>query len=120
MGLAVWGGKDEVTVVPISAKTRGWVEFQLAAPVRLTAGEPGLWLVLRRTRGELFWLAAGAGDVRCSTDQGQTWTDKQTLRPAAAATNWPRPDIAAEWFSDAGVGAYPPLFIGKLAHTMRI
>ncbi|HYZ67483.1 MAG TPA: antibiotic biosynthesis monooxygenase [Mycobacterium sp.] len=31
-----------------------------------------------------------------------------------------RPDIAAEWFSDAGVGAYPPLFIGRLAHTMRI
>jgi hypothetical protein len=31
-----------------------------------------------------------------------------------------RPDIAAEWFSDAGVGAYPPLFIGRLAHMMRI
>jgi hypothetical protein len=31
-----------------------------------------------------------------------------------------RPDVAAEWFSDAGVGAYPPLFIGKFAHMMRI
>ena len=31
-----------------------------------------------------------------------------------------RPEIAAEWFSDAGVGAYPPLFIGRFAHTMRI
>jgi len=31
-----------------------------------------------------------------------------------------RPDIAAEWFSDAGVGAYPPLFIGKFAHMLRI
>ena len=31
-----------------------------------------------------------------------------------------RPDIAAEWFSDAGVGAYPPLFIGRFAHMMRI
>jgi hypothetical protein len=31
-----------------------------------------------------------------------------------------RPDIAAEWFSDAGVGAYPPLFVGRLAHMMRI
>jgi hypothetical protein len=31
-----------------------------------------------------------------------------------------RPDIAAEWFADAGVGAYPPLFIGKFAHMMRI
>jgi hypothetical protein len=31
-----------------------------------------------------------------------------------------RPDIAAEWFSDAGVGAYPPPFIGRFAHMMRI
>jgi hypothetical protein len=31
-----------------------------------------------------------------------------------------RPDIAAEWFSDAGVGAYPPLFIGRFAHRMYI
>jgi hypothetical protein len=38
-----------------------------------------------------------------------------------SAGNWlRRPDIAAEWFSDAGVGAYPPLFVGRLAHTMRI
>jgi hypothetical protein len=29
-------------------------------------------------------------------------------------------DIAAEWLSDAGVRAYPPLFIGKFAHVMRI
>jgi hypothetical protein len=31
-----------------------------------------------------------------------------------------RPDIAAEWFSDAGVGVCPPLFIGRFAHMMRI
>jgi hypothetical protein len=31
-----------------------------------------------------------------------------------------RPDIAAKWFCDAGVGAYPPLFVGKLAHMMSI
>ncbi len=43
------------------------------------------------------------------------------LSDEESAQRWlQRPDIAAEWFSDAGVGAYPPLFIGKLAHTMRI
>jgi hypothetical protein len=43
------------------------------------------------------------------------------LSDADSAKHWlSRPDIAAEWFSDAGVGAYPPLFIGRLAHTMRI
>lgn len=40
---------------------------------------------------------------------------------AESAERWlRRPDIAAEWFSDAGVGAYPPLFIGRLARMMRI
>jgi hypothetical protein len=43
------------------------------------------------------------------------------LADAESAERWlRRPDIAAEWFSDAGVGAYPPLFIGRLAHMMRI
>jgi hypothetical protein len=43
------------------------------------------------------------------------------LSDAESAERWlGRPDIAAEWFADAGVGAYPPLFIGKLAHMMRI
>jgi hypothetical protein len=38
-----------------------------------------------------------------------------------SASRWlNRPDIAAEWFSDAGVGAYPPLFIGRFAHSMHI
>jgi hypothetical protein len=43
------------------------------------------------------------------------------LSDEESARRWlRRPDIAAEWFSDAGVGAYPPLFIGRFAHMMRI
>ena len=43
------------------------------------------------------------------------------LSDAESAGRWlNRADIAAEWFSDAGVGAYPPLFIGRFAHMMRI
>jgi hypothetical protein len=43
------------------------------------------------------------------------------LSDAETAERWlRRPDIAAQWFSDAGVGAYPPLFVGRLAHMMRI
>jgi len=30
------------------------------------------------------------------------------------------PDAAAQWMSGAGVGAYPPLFVGQLFDTMRI
>jgi quinol monooxygenase YgiN len=43
------------------------------------------------------------------------------LSDEASVKRWlQRPDIAAKWFSDAGVGAYPPLFVGRIAHTMRI
>jgi len=43
------------------------------------------------------------------------------LTDEESASRWlGRPDIAAEWFSDAGVGAYPPLFIGRFAHRMHI
>jgi hypothetical protein len=43
------------------------------------------------------------------------------LPDEASAASWlQRPDIAAEWFPDAGVGAYPPLFIGRLANAMRV
>jgi hypothetical protein len=43
------------------------------------------------------------------------------LSDEESAQRWlRRPDIASEWFSDAGVGAYPPLFIGRFAHMMRI
>ena len=30
------------------------------------------------------------------------------------------PDSAAEWMENAGMGAYPPLFVGKFLHMMRI
>jgi hypothetical protein len=45
----------------------------------------------------------------------------QELADEESAARWlNRPETAAEWLSDAGVGAYPPVFVGKLAHTMRI
>ncbi len=30
------------------------------------------------------------------------------------------PDAAAEWIPNAGMGAYPPLFVGRLLHILRI
>ena len=38
-----------------------------------------------------------------------------------AARRWiDHPDAAAQWMSSAGVGAYPPLFVGRLFDVMRI
>ena len=45
----------------------------------------------------------------------------QELADADSAARWlNRPEVAAEWLADAGLGAYPAVFVGKLAHTMRI
>lgn len=39
----------------------------------------------------------------------------------AGAGRWiNQPEFAAEWITKAGVGAYPPVFVGRLQHLMRI
>ena len=37
------------------------------------------------------------------------------------ARHWiDHPDAAAQWMTRAGVGAYPPLFVGRMFDMMRI
>jgi hypothetical protein len=42
------------------------------------------------------------------------------LSDEESAQRWLRQPVAAEWFSEAGVGAYPEPFIGRFAHMMRM
>jgi heme-degrading monooxygenase HmoA len=45
----------------------------------------------------------------------------QEFRDEESARQWiDHPDAAALWMSGAGVGAYPPLFVGRFFDTMRI
>lgn len=45
----------------------------------------------------------------------------QQLANARTALRWvKRSDIASEWLSAAGVGAYPPVFVGRFVHAMRL
>jgi hypothetical protein len=45
----------------------------------------------------------------------------QELPDEEGAREWiEHPDAAAQWMSGAGVGAYPPLFVGRLFDIMRI
>jgi hypothetical protein len=38
-----------------------------------------------------------------------------------SAQRWiDHPDSAAEWMSGAGVGPYPPIFVGRFTNMMRI
>jgi len=75
-----------------------------------------------RETPDLF-LKAGVRRVRIfeAFDDSHEVMFQHELSDAESVERWlRRPDIAAKWFSDAGVGAYPPLFIGMLAHMMRI
>jgi hypothetical protein len=45
----------------------------------------------------------------------------QQLASARTALQWvARSDIASEWLASAGVGAYPPVFVGRFVHAMRL
>nr|WP_242657090.1 MULTISPECIES: fatty-acid--CoA ligase [Mycobacterium] len=52
-------------------------------------------------------------------DDGQEVMTLLEIDSLASAQRWiDHPDAAAEWMSGAGIGAYPSLFVGKLAHVM--
>jgi heme-degrading monooxygenase HmoA len=54
-------------------------------------------------------------------DDGQEVMILQEFDDEAAAQRWiDQPDIAAEWMTGPGVGAYPPLFVGRFTDVMRI
>ena len=45
----------------------------------------------------------------------------QQLASARTALQWAaRSDIASDWLASAGVGAYPPVFVGRFVHAMRL
>jgi hypothetical protein len=76
---------------------------------------------VRETR-DLF-LKAGIRRVRIfeAFDDPHEVMFLHELSDEGSAELWlNRPGTVAEWLSNAGVGAYPPVFVGKLAHTMRI
>lgn len=54
-------------------------------------------------------------------DDGQEVMILQEIDDEKNARQWiDHPDAAAEWMSNAGFGAYPTLFVGKLAHVMTV
>lgn len=54
-------------------------------------------------------------------DDGQEVMILQEIEDELAARQWiDHPDAAAEWMSNAGLGAYPTQFVGRFAHLMSI
>ena len=54
-------------------------------------------------------------------DDGQEVLILQEIDSEVSARQWiEHPDAAAEWMSNAGMGAYPTRFVGRFAHLMSV
>ena len=54
-------------------------------------------------------------------DDGREVMILQEVENETAARQWiEHPDAAAEWMSNAGLGAYPTQFVGRFAHLMSV
>jgi len=54
-------------------------------------------------------------------DDGQEVLILQEIADEASARQWiEHPDAAAEWMTNAGMGAYPTRFVGRFAHLMSV
>jgi hypothetical protein len=54
-------------------------------------------------------------------DDGQEVMILEEIDSEASVRKWiDKPDAAAEWMSQAGLGAYPPMFVGTVAHVMTV
>jgi hypothetical protein len=75
-------------------------------------------------RGALSrFQTAGVRETRVfkAFDDGHEVLILQEIDDEDAARRWiEHPDVVARWMTGAGVGAYPPLFVGKLVGMMRI
>ena len=69
------------------------------------------------------FAAAGVRAVRIfqAFDDEHELMILQELDDEADAIAWVNhPDVAAEWMGRTGTGAYPPVFVGRLQHIMRV
>lgn len=57
---------------------------------------------------------------RAFDNAGELFLLQQADDETAAAAWIDQPEFAAEWITRAGVGVYPPVFVGRLQHLMRM
>jgi heme-degrading monooxygenase HmoA len=126
---------DAVGVEDIPAVFAGELveRFNSTAPSRPTA--PGVVVaaiasvddvatLTAEIRGALHrFKAAGIRETRIfrAFDDGQEVLILQELDNENRARRWiEHPDVVAQWMTRAGVGPYPPLFVGRFVDMMRI
>lgn len=126
---------DAIGVEDIPAVFAGEVVERFVATPPVVAGAPGVVVAAFASVDDASRLTA---QVRSAMDRftaagiRKTWffqafddTNEvlilQQFPDEQGAREWiDHPDAAASWLAGAGVGAYPPLFVGRFLDSMRI
>ncbi|OBC01313.1 fatty-acid--CoA ligase [Mycobacterium sp. 852002-40037_SCH5390672] len=126
---------DEAGVDDIPAVFAGEIVDRFIAQPPKAAAAPGVVVVAIASVHDVSTLTAevsSALDRFVAAGVQKTWVFQafddehevlimSELPDEAGAQRWiDHPDAAAEWMSGAGVGAYPPIFVGRLFDMMRI
>ncbi|BBZ47815.1 fatty-acid--CoA ligase [Mycobacterium parmense] len=126
---------DAAGVDDIPAVFAGEIVDRFVANPATTPRAPGVVVAAIASVDDVMTLTAevaSATDRFTSAGIRKTWLFRafdddhevlilQEFPDEDSAREWiDHPDAAAQWMSRAGVGAYPPLFVGRLFDTMRI
>ncbi len=125
---------DAAGVEDIPAVFAGEIVDRLVAEPPTTSGAPGVVVAAIASVHDVSTLVSG---VRSAMERftaagiRKTWVFQafddehevlilQEFPDEESARAWiEHPDAAAEWMSGAGIGAYPPLFVGRIFDMMR-
>jgi hypothetical protein len=126
---------DAAGVEDIPAVFAGEIIDRFIAAPPSTPAVPGVVVAAIASVDDVSTLTAEVGaamDRFSSAGIRKTWVFQafdddhevlilQEFPDEESARQWiEHPDAAAQWMSGAGVGPYPPLFVGQLFNTMRI
>ena len=126
---------DEAGVEDIPAVFAGEIVDRFIAQPPKTPAAPGVVVAAIACVDDVETLTTGVSsaiDRFAAAGVQKTWVFQafdddhevlimSELPDEASARRWiDHPDAAAEWLSGAGVGAYPPIFVGRFTNMMRI
>ncbi|ORA19290.1 fatty-acid--CoA ligase [Mycobacterium arosiense] len=126
---------DEAGVEDIPAVFAGEIVDRFIAQPPKTPAAPGVVVAAITSVNDVSLLTSEVGmamDRFTSAGIRKTWVFRafdddhevlilQEFPDEESARRWiDHPDAAAQWMSGAGIGAYPPLFVGRFFDMMRI
>ena len=116
------GGPTGFEVLPDAQQQlglEGYDRSEVDAP--LGHPHPGHVAALEQAVAHQRFRTEQVGVAGKGRDKGGEWRPLQEFPDEESARQWiDHPDAAAEWMSGAGMGAYPPLFVGRFFDMMRI